>query len=100
MKTIKGACFRICNACEIFKVTQADDDHKRAIMAEHFSKLFDQDFKPEDINCDGCTIEGGRLYRFAAECSIRRRELKNECFEKADGNSTLKKGCRGIQMFS
>ncbi len=51
MEQIIGYCIRNCNECEIFKVTQADDDQKRAVMADDFSEMFDQNFKPEDINC-------------------------------------------------
>ena len=81
MNQIRGACFRICKDCEIFKVTQADDDQKRAAMAKTFSEMFDQEFKPEDINCDGCSVKNGRLFRFAKECSIRRGSSKNQWFE-------------------
>ncbi|MBU3951158.1 MAG: DUF3795 domain-containing protein, partial [Proteobacteria bacterium] len=33
-----------------------------------FAGLF---FKPEDINCDGCTSEGGRLLGYCQSCEIR-----------------------------
>ena len=59
MNQIRGFCNRICNECEIFKVTQADDDQKRAAMAVAVSNMFDQDFKPDNINCNGCTAPGG-----------------------------------------
>ena len=76
MNQIKGFCNRICNECEIFKVTQADDDQKRAAMAAAVSKMFDQDFKPEYINCNGCTVPGERLYKFCKKCSIRNKEIQ------------------------
>jgi hypothetical protein len=65
MSQVRGYCFRLCNECEIFKITQADDVKKRATKAASLSELLDQDLKPEDINCDGCTVQGGRLYKFA-----------------------------------
>jgi hypothetical protein len=77
MRQIRGYCRRLCNECEIFKVTQADDDQKKAAMAVEFSKLFDQDFKPEDIYCDGCSAKDGRLFRIAKKCSIRNREIQS-----------------------
>ena len=77
MKQIIGYCIRICNECEIFKVTQADDDQKRAVMADDFSEMFDQNFKPEDINCDGCDVQGGRLFKFAEKCSVRNNEINH-----------------------
>ena len=78
MNQISGFCRRICNECEIFKVTQADDDQKRAAMAAAVNKMFDQDFKPENINCNGCTVQNGRLYSFCKECSIRNREIQSQ----------------------
>ena len=77
MKLIRGYCDRICDECEIFKVTQADDDQRRTAMAAYFSEMFDQNFNPEDIHCDGCSIEGGRLFRFAEKCSLRNREIQS-----------------------
>ncbi len=70
MSQIRGYCNRLCNDCEIFKVTQADDDQKRASMAVDLSKMFDHEFKPDDINCDGCSVESGRLFSFAKKCSV------------------------------
>ena len=75
MTKTRGACHRLCNECEIFKVTQADDDDKRANMAAHLSNIMDQEFKPEDINCDGCLTKGGRIFRICKDCSIRCKEL-------------------------
>ena len=46
---------------------------KRIAIAISFSEVFDQQFKPEDINCDGCSVRGGRLYKFAEKCSVRNR---------------------------
>lgn len=77
MAQIRGYCHRVCNECEIFIVTQADDDQKRTTMAVDFSELLDQPFKPEDINCDGCSVEGGRLFKLAKACSIRNKEVQS-----------------------
>ena len=78
MTQIRGACHRLCTECEIFKVTKADDDEKRAKMAEHLSSILDQEFKPEDINCDGCLVEGGRIFRICKDCSIRCKEMEKK----------------------
>ena len=76
MTKIRGACHRLCNECEIFKITQSNDDEKRRQMAAHLSNILDQGFTPEDIYCDGCLVKGGRLFRICMDCSIRRKELK------------------------
>jgi len=77
MAQIRGYCHRVCNECEIFKVTQADDDQKRATMAVDCSELLDQPFKPEDINCDGCSVENGRLFMLCSDCSVRNKEVQS-----------------------
>ena len=88
MNQIRGFCRRICNECEIFKVTQADDDEKRAALAAAVSKRFGQDFKPDNINCNGCTVQGGLLYKFCKECSIRNREIQSQGDNLCPYNST------------
>lgn len=77
MAQVIGYCYRCCNECEIFKVTRADDNQKRTEMAANFSKLFDQEITPEEINCDGCSKPGGRLFKFAKDCSVRKRALES-----------------------
>ena len=77
MTQIRGFCYRVCNECEIFKAAETDDDQKRSEMARNFSEIFDQDFKPEDINCDGCKTQGGYLFKIARSCSIRNREMQS-----------------------
>jgi hypothetical protein len=77
MTKVRGYCYRICNECEIFKVTKSNDDQKKSAMASNLSKLFDENFKPEDIACDGCTVKGGHLFKFARKCSIRNREVQS-----------------------
>ena len=49
-----GCCGLKCNECEAFLATQADDDEQRRAVAENWSKTYDADIKPEQINCDGC----------------------------------------------
>ena len=75
MNQIRGFCNRICNECPIFKVTQKDDDQKRAAMAAAVSKMFDLDFNPDNVNCDGCIAQNGYLYKFCMNCAIRNREI-------------------------
>ena len=77
MNQIRGFCNRICNECPVFKATKADDDQERASMAAAVSIMFDLDFNPDDVNCDGCIVQGGTLYKFCMKCAIRNREIHN-----------------------
>jgi hypothetical protein len=76
MSLIKGYCFRTCNECDIFQATKQDDNEKRAEIAANLSELHDENFEVDDINCDGCSILDGRLFKFAGECSVRQREIR------------------------
>jgi hypothetical protein len=70
-----------CHECGAFLATQENDDHKRAEVAQEWSKLFKVEIKPEDINCDGCQSDGGRLFNYCKVCEIRKcgkeKGLKN-----------------------
>ncbi len=41
-------------------------------MAEEWSKQFNYDLKPEDINCDGCQSQGGALFKHSQVCALRK----------------------------
>ena len=78
MDKIKSYCLLLCDECSIFKATQRDDDEKRAELAATLSEVYDIPFKPADMNCDGCTTKGGRLFKFAHVCSVRNRGIKTQ----------------------
>ena len=76
-------CGNDCSACLSFKVTPQDDDHLRAEIARARTGSGDV-FTPEDINCDGCRVEGGRKLDFCTSCDVRKcgaaRELESCAF--------------------
>ena len=74
MQQIRGYCHRVCNECTIYQATQQDDDIRRAGIAATLSEVYDKKIRPEDVNCDGCSTENGRLFMFARDCSVRIRE--------------------------
>jgi hypothetical protein len=65
-------CGIVCSECGAFIATQNDDDAKRKETAEQWSKQFGHPMKPEDINCDGCLSESGRLVGHCNICEIRK----------------------------
>lgn len=71
MAQIIARCGLICSECPAYLATQADDDEKRAEVAAQWSKEFGGQFKPEDINCDGCLSTGERVFGYCRECKIR-----------------------------
>ena len=75
-------CGLTCTECPAFIATQKDDDKERKKVAKVWSKEFNSDIKPEDINCDGClTEESDRLFSHCKVCEIRKcgqeKEVKN-----------------------
>lgn len=72
MSEITAMCGMICSKCDAFIATQNDDDVKRAETAELWSKQYNIEMKPEDINCDGCLSDSDRHIGHCAVCEIRK----------------------------
>lgn len=64
-------CGITCTECPAFLATQKDDEKERAKVAEMWSKEFDVDLKPGDINCDGCLSTTEPLFSHCQVCEIR-----------------------------
>jgi len=71
MDKIIGVCGLTCSECPAYKATQSDDDAERKRVAEMWSKEYGAEIKPEDINCDGCTVLDGRNFGYCSKCEIR-----------------------------
>jgi len=65
-------CGLDCIDCPVYKATQNDDDKERDKVAGSWTKLFNYQFKREDINCDGCLSSNGRIFGHCNTCGIRR----------------------------
>ncbi|HEX74775.1 MAG TPA: DUF3795 domain-containing protein [Dehalococcoidia bacterium] len=74
-------CGTVCTECPAFLATKKDDDIERKRIAELWSKRYNADIKPEDINCVGCLSEGEKLFSYCNVCEIRKcgqeKGLKN-----------------------
>jgi len=65
-------CGLNCLECGAYVATRTDDDDLRRDVAAQWSTLYHVDIHPEDIQCEGCTTEGGVHFRFCGECEMRR----------------------------
>jgi hypothetical protein len=81
-----------CAACPALIATRTNDAALRAKTAAEWSKSFGHDFKPEQVNCAGCTSDGAHI-GYCSMCDVRKcavsRKLAN-CATCADyGCATL-----------
>lgn len=60
-----------CSNCPAYKATQSGDIKERKRVADKWSKTTGQKMTPENILCDGCRVQNGRLVAYCAECNIR-----------------------------
>jgi len=72
MNRMVAYCGIVCSECPALLATQEDDDAKRRKVAEAWSKQFNVDIKPEQVNCDGCPSEGKRVFFYCNICEIRK----------------------------
>lgn len=72
MSRMIAYCGLVCSVCPSFLATKNNDDAAREKTAVFLASKFGLNLKPEDINCDGCLSEGGRLLDFCRTCGIKR----------------------------
>ena len=63
-------CGLNCSKCEAYLATQENDDGKREKTAHAWSKLYQAEIKPAQINCTGCTSDGIKFFH-CDRCDIR-----------------------------
>ncbi|HYA13697.1 MAG TPA: DUF3795 domain-containing protein [Syntrophales bacterium] len=72
MEKMIAFCGINCAECPTFLATQEDNDRKRERVVERWYKDYHMQIKAEDINCDGCLSETGRLFSHCNVCEIRK----------------------------
>ena len=78
-------CGLTCQGCPIYWATRENDPVKKQKIRTAIARLGQEHYgvtmRPEEItDCDGCTLENGRLYSGCKQCEIRicARERKVE----------------------
>jgi len=71
MEKMVAHCGLVCSNCPTFLATQNDDDVARAKTAAFYAEKYGFNLKPEEINCDGCLCEAGKLIGYCQTCEIR-----------------------------
>jgi len=54
MSDMIAYCALNCAECNAFKATQAKDSERKKQLAKKWTEELKVEFKPEDIDCDGC----------------------------------------------
>ncbi len=96
MEKMIAYCGLVCTECPAFIATQNDDDAKRKETAELWTKQFNHDFKPEDINCDGCLATTGRVFSYCNICEVRKCGVERGVANCAYCNDY---GCKKLDKF-
>ena len=65
-------CGLKCDECEAYIATKNNDDEKRKETAETWSRKYNADIKPADINCNGCLATKGPVFHHCTVCEVRK----------------------------
>jgi hypothetical protein len=78
MEKLIGYCGIVCSDCPVLVATRKDDAAERKRIAEMFTKQYGTEYKTGDINCDGCTGDSIRVFKYCNICEMRKcgREKK------------------------
>ncbi|MBR4266564.1 MAG: DUF3795 domain-containing protein [Bacteroidales bacterium] len=76
MNKMIAFCGLDCEKCDAYIATQNNDDVLRQKTADLWSKLNNIEIYPEQINCDGCRVNGRKTVFCECFCTIRRCGLQ------------------------
>ncbi len=77
MERMTAFCGLNCAECLTYLATMKNDENEREKVALLWTKQFNHVFKPEDINCMGCTSNSGTLFSHCRICEVRKCGIKN-----------------------
>ena len=60
-----------CAECPAYLATLSGYEYYKGKIAQEWSKIYDADISPDDINCMGCKSRKGVHFSHCYECSIR-----------------------------
>lgn len=80
-------CGLDCDECPALAATLNDDQALRVKTAEIWSREYNAEIRPEDVNCTGCTEPSGVKIPHCFECGMRLCALErpvNTCADCGD----------------
>lgn len=63
-------CGLNCSQCDAYLATLEDSEAGRQATAEKWSRMYQTEIQPEQINCRGCKTEGAKFFHCRI-CEIR-----------------------------
>jgi hypothetical protein len=78
MEGMVAYCGIICTKCPAYIAKKENNDELRKKTAEEWSKQFNQEITPENVNCDGCLVTDGVLIQYCNICEIRKCGLEKK----------------------
>lgn len=72
MDEIIAFCGLSCHKCGAYLATKFNDNEKRKQVAGQWSKEYNANIKPEDINCEGCLSRSENVFNHCKVCEIRK----------------------------
>lgn len=95
MADLIAYCGLDCSICPAYIAKKNNDDILRQKTAHEWSKMFNIDIKPEDVNCDGCAIAGKHIVYCETLCEMRKcaisKKINNCAYCEDYPCETLKK---------
>lgn len=72
MDNLIAYCGLDCAVCPAYIAKKNNDDALRQKTAQEWSKMFNVEIKPEEVNCDGCTVTGKHINYCENFCEMRK----------------------------
>ena len=71
MDKLIAVCGLDCRECEAYIATQTNNMEKKKEIADKWSKIYNVLILSENINCDGCRIDGQHI-GYCGMCEVRK----------------------------
>ena len=69
-KKMRAYCGLLCTECPAYVALRTNDNDLRARTAQRWSAP-SYSVTPEEVNCDGCKSDGGKLFKQCGVCAVR-----------------------------
>ena len=60
-----------CGKCDVYTATISNDEELRVKTAHTWTAELGLELKPEEMYCDGCLADTGRIFKFCRVCDVR-----------------------------